>query len=148
VRLSFAMAVVLAIIVKRRVPSATITPDGLVSWIGLTLMCAGIGLRIWSFHTLGRYFTFTVQTSRDQPVISSGLYRLIRHPGYAGLLLTVVGIGFIAIGNWVSLAVLVALASTGLVYRIAVEEHALERDLGGRYQSYAESRKRLVPFVW
>ncbi len=35
----------------------------------------------------------------------------------------------------------------GLVYRIGIEERALSRDLGGRYQAYAESRKRLVPFV-
>jgi protein-S-isoprenylcysteine O-methyltransferase Ste14 len=88
-----------------------------------------------------------VQTSQDQPVISTGPYRVVRHPGYAGILAAVVGLGFV-IDNWVSLVVLTVAIAGGLIYRIGVEERALARDLGGRYQSYAESRKRLVPFVW
>ena len=56
-------------------------------------------LRLWSFHTLGRYFTLTIQTSSDQPVIADGPYRLIRHPSYAGLLLIIMAVGLF-IGNW------------------------------------------------
>jgi protein-S-isoprenylcysteine O-methyltransferase Ste14 len=52
------------------------------------------------------------------------------------------------IGNWASLAVLTAAITGGLCCRITVEERALSQDLGGSYQSYAEGRKRLVPFVW
>jgi protein-S-isoprenylcysteine O-methyltransferase Ste14 len=52
------------------------------------------------------------------------------------------------IGNSASLAVLTAAITGGLCYRITVEERALSQDLGGSYQSYAEGRKRLVPFVW
>jgi protein-S-isoprenylcysteine O-methyltransferase Ste14 len=110
-------------------------------------MWCGIGLRLWSFQTLGRYFTFTVQTSQDQPVIEAGPYRVIRHPSYAGLVLAFAGLGFI-VDNWGSAAVLTVAIACGLVYRITVEERALSRDLGGRYQSYAEGRKRLVPFIW
>jgi protein-S-isoprenylcysteine O-methyltransferase Ste14 len=115
--------------------------------IGLVVLWCGIGLRVWSFRTLGRYVTFTVKTSQDQPVIAAGPYRVIRHPGYAGLILAIIGIGF-AMNNWASLVVLTSAITTGLVYRITVEERALSRDLGGRYQRYAEGRKRLVPFVW
>jgi hypothetical protein len=57
-------------------------------------------------HTLGRYFTFTVQTSRDQPVITARPYRLIRHPSYAGLLMVIVAVGLF-IGNWLSLLCLI-----------------------------------------
>ena len=147
VRLSVVGAAAGAVIVKRFVPSATIGSEVLASWIGLVLLWCGVGLRFWSFHTLGRYFTFTVQTSQDQPVISAGPYRVIRHPSYAGVLLAVVGLG-LSIHNWASLVVLTVVISCGLVYRITVEERALSRDLGGRYQSYAASRKRLVPFIW
>src|SRR5438445_12351683 len=55
-------------------PSATIRPAVAADWIGLVLFWSGISLRLWSFHTLGRYFTFTVQTSSDQPVIVDGPY--------------------------------------------------------------------------
>lgn len=117
------------------------------AWIGLGFFEAGIALRWWSFRTLGRYFTFTVQTSRDQPVVTGGPYRYVRHPGYAGILLAMVGIGLF-IGNWLSLISLVAVVTAGLVYRIRIEERALLQTLGDTYRSYAETHKRLVPFVW
>ena len=85
VRLSYLIGIVGAIICAHSVPSATIRPQAVASSTGLIVMWCGIGLRLWSFQTLGRYFTFTVQTSQDQPVISAGPYRVIRHPGYAGV---------------------------------------------------------------
>ena len=72
--------------------------------IGLVVLWCGIGLRVWSFRTLGRYFTFTVQTSQDQPVIAAGPYRAIRHPGYAGLIMLIIAICS-AINNWAFLVV-------------------------------------------
>ncbi len=90
-RLAVLVGVVMAIVVSRAAPGAAIRPGA--SWIGLGLLWCGIALRFWSFRTLGRYFTFTVQTSTDQPVITDGPYRVIRHPSYAGVLLAVMGLG-------------------------------------------------------
>jgi protein-S-isoprenylcysteine O-methyltransferase Ste14 len=147
IRLASILAVLGAVFFRKSVPSAAIGHEAVAATIGLIIMWCGIGLRLWSFQTLGRYFTFTVQTSEDQPVISAGPYRVIRHPGYAGILLALVGLGFV-VDNWGSLAVITIAFACGLIYRITVEERALSRDLGGRYQAYAESRKRLIPFVW
>jgi protein-S-isoprenylcysteine O-methyltransferase Ste14 len=127
--------------------SATIRPTAVAEWIGLGLFWSGISLRLWSFHTLGRYFTFTVQTSSDQPVIVDGPYRLIRHPSYAGLFLVITAVGLF-IGNWWAFVFLTGTVGGGLVFRIRVEERALTRDLGDRYRSYAATHKRLVPFIW
>ena len=110
-------------------------------------MHAGAALRVWSFHALGRYFTFTVKVSSDQPVISNGPYRVLRHPGYAGGLLAIAGIGLVN-GNWVSLATIVLLWLGIIVWRIRVEERALLTALDGRYRAYAAQHKRLVPLVW
>ena len=127
--------------------SATIRPTAVAEWIGLVLFWSGIFLRLWSLHALGRYFTFTVQTSGDQPVIVDGPYRVIRHPSYAGLLLVIVAVGLF-IGNWWSLVCLTGTVTGGLVFRIRVEERALTRKLGDRYLSYAATHNRLVPFIW
>jgi protein-S-isoprenylcysteine O-methyltransferase Ste14 len=127
--------------------SVTIRPAAVADWIGLVLFWAGISLRLWSFQTLGRYFTTTVQTSVDQPVISNGPYRLIRHPSYTALLLIIAAVGLL-IGNWWSLACLTAAMAGGLVVRIRVEERALIHDLGDGYRDYAATHKRLVPFIW
>jgi protein-S-isoprenylcysteine O-methyltransferase Ste14 len=102
---------------------------------------------VWSKVALGRYFTYTVQTSSDQPVITSGPYRFVRHPSYTGILLIAIGIGA-ALGNWLGLGALTLLTLVALAYRIHVEEIALLEDLGDRYRTYAEHHKRLIPFVW
>jgi protein-S-isoprenylcysteine O-methyltransferase Ste14 len=86
-------------------------------------------------------------TSADQPVISTGPYRVLRHPSYAGVLLTLAGIG-LALGNWLSLAALVVFPAIGFVYRIRVEEAALSSTLGASYATYASTRRRIIPFVW
>jgi protein-S-isoprenylcysteine O-methyltransferase Ste14 len=98
-------------------------------------------------RTPGRYLTFTVQTSGDQSVITTGPYRVLRHPAYAAILLAVIGLGMF-ITNWLSLLILAGPVVLVLVYRINVEEHALLHDLGEDYRSYATTDKRLVPFVW
>ncbi|MFI9366222.1 methyltransferase family protein [Kitasatospora sp. NPDC053057] len=117
------------------------------AWAGLALWWCALALRGWSFHALGRYFTFTVRTSPDQPVIDTGPYRYVRHPGYTALLLAVVALGLV-IGNWLSPLALTAAFTAGLVHRIRVEEQALLHTLGERYRSYARGRKRLVPGLW
>jgi protein-S-isoprenylcysteine O-methyltransferase Ste14 len=80
-------------------------------------------------------------------VITTGPYRVIRHPSYAGLLLVIMAVGLL-IGNWWSFACLTVSVASGLVFRIHVEERALIQHLGTSYRSYAVTHKRLVPFVW
>ena len=72
---------------------------------------------------------------------------MIRHPGYAGLLLVIVSVGLF-IGNWWSFISLTVATAGALVFRIRVEERALMQNLGGSYANYAATRKRLVPFIW
>jgi protein-S-isoprenylcysteine O-methyltransferase Ste14 len=146
-RVATIVGIVLASVGARAAPGLAIGAPATVAWCGLVLMWCGIGLRLWCFRTLGRYFTFTVQTSGDQPVITQGPYRVIRHPSYAGIMLAVLGIGLLS-GNWLSLAALVVSVAIGVVYRIDVEDRALLSDLGDDYREYAATHKRLVPYVW
>jgi len=147
VRLAGVAGFAAAIGLAHAVPQAT-AGRNVMAGIGLGVLWCGLALRAWCFHTLGRYFTLTVQTSADQPVITAGPYRVLRHPSYAGLLLALVGLGLAVTANWLSALVLAVLAGLGLGYRIRVEERALLRDLGADYRAYAATHKRLVPFVW
>jgi protein-S-isoprenylcysteine O-methyltransferase Ste14 len=148
VRLCVIVANLLGALAAIRLTSAAL-PEGAVTFgIGLLVTWAGIGLRWGCFRTLGRYFTFSVMTSPDQRVITSGPYRLVRHPSYAGLLLILSGIAIVAYANWISLAAVIVLSLAGLAYRIRVEEAALSSTLGQAYTSYAAGRKRLIPLVW
>jgi protein-S-isoprenylcysteine O-methyltransferase Ste14 len=144
-RLAIVVGALGASVLSHAAPAAPISPG--VSWIGLGLLWCGIGLRYWSFRTLGQYFTFVIQTSDAQPVISDGPYRVIRHPSYAGILLAVMGVSVLT-GNWWTLISLTIAMACGLVFRIHVEERALLRDLGDGYRNYAATHKRLIPFIW
>jgi protein-S-isoprenylcysteine O-methyltransferase Ste14 len=115
--------------------------------LGVVLAWGGIVLRAASFRALGRYFTFHVETRPDQPVISTGPYRVLRHPSYTGLWLTIVGLALMC-GTWIALAAALLLPAVGLAVRIRVEERALKAELGEAYLAFAATRKRLIPFVW
>jgi protein-S-isoprenylcysteine O-methyltransferase Ste14 len=127
--------------------AATISPGAVAFGIGLALLIAGLTLRVWSFHALGGYFTYSVQVSPDQHVVESGPYRLIRHPSYAGGLLAYLGIGLMS-ANWVGVAAMVLLPLVFTVWRIRIEETALLTTITDRYQVYAADHKRLIPAVW
>lgn len=129
------------------IPAATIQSGALAFAVGLAFLIAGVGLRGWALATLGQYFTIIVQASPDQPVIATGPYGRVRHPGYAGALLASIGIGLMS-GNWVGLAAMTLLPLFAIVWRIRIEENVLTATLDGRYRSYAATRKRLVPLIW
>jgi protein-S-isoprenylcysteine O-methyltransferase Ste14 len=97
---------------------------------------------------LGRSFTTSVAIAPDQIVIETGPYRLIRHPSYTGILITLLGLGLSLTSNWLSLLVIIGCALIGFSYRIRVEEHVLQESLGQRYQDYMQRTKRLIPFVF
>jgi protein-S-isoprenylcysteine O-methyltransferase len=118
-----------------------------VGWIGVTVMIGGLVLRLWSQIVLGRYYTSTLRHDQDQPILASGPYRLLRLPGYAGLLLAWVGAG-LATTNWAVTLAIALLTVIAYRYRIAVEEAMLLEALGGRYKEYMARTWRLMPYVY
>jgi protein-S-isoprenylcysteine O-methyltransferase Ste14 len=128
------------------VRQAAISPGGTVVFVvGALLAVAGVAIRLYAVVSLGRWFELRVTTSAGHPVIESGPYRLVRHPSYAGGLLTVLGVELMAM-NWLALVCFV-LAWPGFAYRIKVEESALVSSIGDPYREYMKRTKRLVPFV-
>src|SRR5262249_18262519 len=92
-----------------------------VAWCGVVIMLLGVALRIWASRVLGRFFTRTLRVAGDQPVVSGGPYRVVRHPGYLGDILMWSGAAFATL-NWVAFAGLTLAALLAYSYRIRVEE--------------------------
>jgi protein-S-isoprenylcysteine O-methyltransferase Ste14 len=113
---------------------------------GVLMIVLGSLLRRYCFRTLGEYFTGDVRAARDQPVICSGPYRLVRHPSYTAGMMMFIGIG-LALGNWFSLALLTIAAIATYSYRVAVEERALLAMIGEPYGNYMKERKRFIPYI-
>ena len=106
----------------------------------------GIAVRRYAIKALGASFTTTVATASEQRLVEGGPYKLIRHPAYTGLLITLLGFG-VSFTNWLSLLALMGCMLLGFGYRIHVEERALQERFGQRYQEYMQRTKRLIPFV-
>ncbi len=112
--------------------------------LGLVLVAAGIGLRIWSIAVLGKLFQYRIEVQAGHRVIDDGPYRYVRHPSYTAMLLVLVGIA-LASGDVLSLVAVAIIGGAGLVVRIHAEERQLVEALGPDYERFAAQRKRLIP---
>jgi protein-S-isoprenylcysteine O-methyltransferase Ste14 len=87
-----------------------------------------------------------VQNEREQRVIDTGPYAIVRHPMYASALSYIFGIPLL-LGSWVGLA-MTAIFILGIGWRAQKEEQLLVRDLAG-YPAYMDRvRWRFIPYVW
>ena len=115
--------------------------------LGLVGFATGMGLTTWAM-LVNRFFSRAVrlQPDRGQQVVTSGPYRLVRHPGYSGGLLLLMSAGF-ALGSWIAMAPILLMLPL-MVRRTLIEEHMLARALPG-YANYMQRvRSRIVPGVW
>jgi protein-S-isoprenylcysteine O-methyltransferase len=126
---------------------AEMAAGAVVGWIGVAVVVAGLALRLWSQAVLGRYYTSTLRHAADQPVLAAGPYRLLRHPGYGGMLLAWLGAG-LATANWAATLALALLMVVAYAYRIAAEEAMLLGAFGERYKEYMARTWRLAPYVY
>jgi protein-S-isoprenylcysteine O-methyltransferase Ste14 len=134
-----ALAPTLALIDRHRLRPA-------VGAAGVVTQASGIALRTWSMRVLGASYTRTLRTAANQRVVESGPYRLVRHPGYSGSLLS--WMGFALTSRSLPVVILVgALLGRNYRRRILAEERLLRRELPG-YADYCGRTKRLIPFVW
>jgi protein-S-isoprenylcysteine O-methyltransferase Ste14 len=92
------------------------------------------------------YAAATITVEKDQPVVSTGLYGLVRHPMYVGALIMMVGMPLALASYWALLTIIPGV----LVFaaRITDEEKALRQDLDGYEEYTGKVHYRLVPGVW
>ncbi|MFW9937416.1 MAG: methyltransferase family protein [Candidatus Thorarchaeota archaeon] len=87
-----------------------------------------------------------IQKDRGHKVITSGLYRIVRHPMYLGFILFII-FYCLALGSLFSL-IPAALGVAGLVIRTILEDRMLHKELEG-YKEYAQkTKKKLIPLIW
>ena len=115
--------------------------------IGVGLVLLGSILFVWARRTLGRHYSGHVSVKKEQELVQSGPYRIIRHPAYAGYLLMALGLalGYSSLSGFVS-TLLILLPATA--YRIRVEDRMLAEHFGTQFDKYARKKKRLLPGVW
>lgn len=114
---------------------------------GLLLILAGIVLVSWARQEIRGQFSGHVRIQEGHQLIQSGPYRMVRHPGYLGYLMCVLGMG-VGFSSLITTAAMIFLLLPGLIYRMRVEERMLVEAFGEDYQQYARQTKRLLPGIW
>lgn len=116
----------------------------LVPVLGAVIVAGGLGFAVWARLHIGRDWGMPMTIKEEPELVTTGPYRLVRHPIYTGMLTAVFGTALAV--NLIALAVGVALG-VFFVYSATVEERNLAAIFPRAYPAYRARTKMLVPFV-
>lgn len=114
---------------------------------GLILFVAGVVLLTWARLLIKGMSSGHLEVVSDHKLISSGPYYYVRHPSYAGFLLTASGIA-VGYGSLIGMTAVPLLLLPGLAFRIRIEEKLLQDHFGEEFRVYARRVRKLIPGIW
>ena len=113
------------------------------------VLCLAVGL--WLFHRshadLGTNWSVTLQVRDQHRLITTGVYRRVRHPMYSALFLYAIG-QMLALPNWIAGPSYLIAFGTLFAARVQAEERMMLGEFGDEYAAYIARTKRLVPGLW
>jgi protein-S-isoprenylcysteine O-methyltransferase Ste14 len=118
-----------------------------VQIVALLATVAGYGIVIWAMGA-NAYFSTTVRLQRERghAVVTTGPYRIVRHPGYVGAMLFTLAVPLMLGSPWA--AIPGGIGAALYVVRTELEDRTLQAELDG-YQDYARQvQHRLAPGLW
>jgi protein-S-isoprenylcysteine O-methyltransferase Ste14 len=115
-------------------------------YLGLGCVVVGSGIRVVAMSQLGPLFSTFVAIQKEHYLVTTGLYRWVRHPIYTGSLIAVAGICLVFRSKLIWLAL--PLYLVGTLWRVHDEEQLLREAFGEEYQRYQARTWRLVPFIY
>jgi protein-S-isoprenylcysteine O-methyltransferase Ste14 len=128
-----------------RIDVWTIDGDA-VRWVGVGLFVLGAVLRLWPVVVLGHRFSGLVAIQPGHALVTSGIYGVIRHPSYLGLVVNTLGWS-LAFRSGAGVLI-TALLLPPLIARIRAEERLLHAEFGAEYEAYRARTSRLIPGIY
>jgi protein-S-isoprenylcysteine O-methyltransferase Ste14 len=117
-----------------------------VRWAGVVLYGFGGALRLWPVFCLRNRFSGLVAIQNGHRLLTTGIYAVIRHPSYLGLL--VLMLGWALVFRSLIGVMLAALCIIPIIGRIHAEEALLAKTFGPEYAAYRERTYRLIPGIY
>ena len=121
-------------------------PALMLALVGAVLAIAGGALVLRSRAELGAAWSLAPQADARTGLVTTGPYRLVRHPIYLGLTLLAAGQA-LAFGSWPALAVVLVGIVPTFAWRARAEEHLLSRTFGERYDAYRTQTRMIIPYL-
>ena len=118
-----------------------------IASFGMFLFFLGIVIRWAAIIQLKKAFTVDVAINKEHELKTDGLYKLVRHPSYFGLILIMTGLS-VGMNSLFSFLVLTLPVFFALVYRIYVEEAVLMEEFGVKYKDYCKTTKKIIPYLY
>ena len=112
--------------------------------IGAVICALGVGYAIWARIHLGRNWSPIPNVKEGHELITSGPYKLVRHPIYTGIIVAALGTGF-AIPVWFLIFFIMTIV---FVWRVKVEEALMTKQFPNQYPEYKKRTWALIPFIW
>jgi protein-S-isoprenylcysteine O-methyltransferase len=100
---------------------------------------------IWARQTLGKNWSQTVAAKVDPELVTTGPYRLVRHPMYAGGLLACTASAVVAGGPFVFMTLILGPL---FLWRVGAEDRLMTQQFPTEYPAYMRRTRRLIPFLW
>lgn len=110
------------------------------------LAIASLWLALSAVRTLGKQWDFKAQIIEGHELITSGPYRIVRHPIYSGLFGLLIITGYSMTQLWAYLIAIV-LYIIGTILRTKVEEKLLIQHFGEKYENYKQKVSAIIPFI-
>ena len=140
------LAIVIVAGLDHRFGWSAIIPEP-VQYLAALLLAVGYGLAVWAMVE-NRYFSAVarIQDDRGQVVVTTGPYRLVRHPAYAGALAASLAVPVMLDAIWALIPALVLMV--GVIIRTGFEDRMLREELDGYERYTQETPYRLIPGLW
>ena len=87
-----------------------------------------------------------IQTDRGHTVCDTGVYRIVRHPGYLGMIISNLGLPLITASHWSAIPIFISIIL--LLIRTYLEDQTLKKELDGYIEYAQKTKKRIIPGVW
>jgi protein-S-isoprenylcysteine O-methyltransferase Ste14 len=118
----------------------------LLASLGSLLAVAGAALVLRSRAELGPAWSIVPKADQERGLVTTGPYRLVRHPIYLGLILLAVGAA-LAFSSWPALFIVLSGIVPTFAWRARAEEKLLSRTFGERYEVYRQRTKMIIPHL-
>lgn len=138
-------AIAFGIVLGFRRNASQPAPEALL-WCGTMLAPLAVLVAVYAAYSLGREFRIQAVVTDDHRLVSSGPYRVVRHPIFASLLALLVATG-ILITEWPALALAMAVFLAGTEIRVRAEDALLAAHFGGKFEAYRARTAAYIPFV-
>jgi protein-S-isoprenylcysteine O-methyltransferase Ste14 len=119
----------------------------ILAWLGTAVFVLSL-LLFWRTHRdLGRFWSVTLEIRQTHALVTTGVYRHVRHPMYAAFFLWAIAQALL-LPNWIAGPAGLAGFGTLFAFRIGREERMMEATFGDAYRAYAARTRRVVPGVF